>query len=689
MSKNYRGKSFKGQKQVNRDFSYADIRGVNFNNTILRNVNFTGAKAGLALHWLLILYSFSVLLAILSGVASAIASFAVGFTVYTNKISIVSPVEFCNLLSTLLIVLSIFIFLFTVSSKGFIISLGISLSSLIPFFIVGVLFSSEYFATIGASFFIGTTGLILTVASLAALALSAAIAMAVVEFLPKSIALVTTLVISVATATIFSRMQSLNPTIVLIVGLPETLIVTLVGNYIAWQALEENEKFTWIRNLAITIAITGGTSFRGADLTDANFMQARLKNTDFREANLTRTSWLHVKKINLSLAGKNYLKSLKIRQLLITRDGQGKNFDYTDLRGVNLQGANLQNASFIGANLSEANLQDANLSKAKLKQTQLDGANLTGACLTGACIEDWGITSETQLHGVQCDYIFMKLVEQGDFNENPRRKPDNWNENFKEGDFADLMAPLVKTLLELYHSQQVEPRAVQLAFNQLVENNPGAELSLLSVETRGKNNDKLLIKAHIGNDANASELSAEYFSYYNQYKSLSTEVLWSLLAEKDKTILMLAGQVDEALKTAIKRPSFYAENYHNQGDTMSDKSESSSYNLTGAKFGGGFAGTGGTQSGGIFNDYSSNPSLAEAAAEIQQLLQQLETTNPTATNADKRAVVNQAIDAIENNAALKARVIAALNSSGTEALKTAINHPLAKNMMPFIEELGD
>ncbi|MEC4814756.1 MAG: hypothetical protein SAK29_15965 [Scytonema sp. PMC 1069.18] len=130
-----------------------------------------------------------------------------------------------------------------------------------------------------------------------------------------------------------------------------------------------------------------------------------------------------------------------------------------------------------------------------------------------------------------------------------------------------------------------------------------------------------------------------------------------------------------------KRP-----NVHHQGDIVSEKSN---YTFNNSKFGGGFAGTGGTQSGGTFYDYSSNPSLTEAAAEIQQLLQQLEANNPTTTNADKRAVVNQAIEAIENNPALKAKAIAALNASGSEALKGAINHPLAKNMMPFIEELAD
>jgi tetratricopeptide (TPR) repeat protein len=143
---------------------------------------------------------------------------------------------------------------------------------------------------------------------------------------------------------------------------------------------------------------------------------------------------------------------------------------------------------------------------------------------------------------------------------------------------------------------------------------------------------------------------------------------------------------DDEMSRRVARLEKRPNKVYHQGDIVSEKSN---YTFNNSKFGGGFAGTGGTQSGGTLYDYSSNPSLTKAAAEIQQLLQQLEATNPTTTSVNKRAVVNQAIEAIENNPALKATVIAALNASGPESLKGAINHPLAKNIMPFIEELAD
>ena len=56
--------------------------------------------------------------------------------------------------------------------------------------------------------------------------------------------------------------------------------------------------------------------------------------------------------------------------------------------------------------------------------------------------------------------------------------------------------------------------------------------------------------------------------------------------------------------------------------------------------------------------------LAEAAAEIQQLLKQLKKTNPTATDAEKIAHVND-----ETTPSFKRRVVGALQGSGEDAIE--------------------
>ncbi|NEN96293.1 MAG: hypothetical protein F6K50_12330 [Moorea sp. SIO3I7] len=162
-----------------------------------------------------------------------------------------------------------------------------------------------------------------------------------------------------------------------------------------------------------------------------------------------------------------------------------------------------------------------------------------------------------------------------------------------------------------------------------------------------------------------------------ELNSLSQDALLRLIQEKDNLINLLIRQVE----TALQRPSFYAENYHNEGNTMSEQRINN--DLSGAKFGGGFANR--DQHGGTFNDYSKDHNLTEAAAEIQQLLEQLSQTNPTSTNAEKMAVVAKAVDQIEDKPTLKQRMINVLKTGGTEAFKEAVDHPLVNVLLAAIE----
>ncbi len=62
--------------------------------------------------------------------------------------------------------------------------------------------------------------------------------------------------------------------------------------------------------------------------------------------------------------------------------------------------------------------------------------------------------------------------------------------------------------------------------------------------------------------------------------------------------------------------------------------------------------------------------LAEAAAEIQQLLEQLEKTNPIATEAEKVAYVND-----ETTRSFKRRVVGALQAGSEAAIEEFLGNP--------------
>ena len=96
----------------------------------------------------------------------------------------------------------------------------------------------------------------------------------------------------------------------------------------------------------------------------------------------------------------------------------------------------------------------------------------------------------------------------------------------------------------------------------------------------------------------------------------------------------------------------------------------------------------GAKVGGVINE-AEKQNLADAAQEIQQLLEQLSETYPTTTSREKNIVVGEAVDRIEGNPPLKAKVINALKAGGTEAFKEAIEHPLVNILVATIEGWRD
>ncbi|MGL4497949.1 MAG: pentapeptide repeat-containing protein, partial [Planktothrix sp.] len=220
-------------------------------------------------------------------------------------------------------------------------------------------------------------------------------------------------------------------------------------------------------------------------------------------------------------------------------------------------------------------LEGANLTRAKLAKAQLYGTNLTNAILTGACIQDWAISLDTQFEGIKCEYIYMRLETKE--NPDPWRKPDNRNEIFKDGDFSDFIAPIIKTqklyqtqnvdlrkvaenytILDLFHHEGVDPGAAAIAFQRLIDKYPESGLRVLSIQGRG--NEKIHFQAQVTDDVNRSVLSQEYSAIYNQIKSgtyTDLQAFLAAVAEKDQQI----RRFQELLENAIQQPKFYVETY--------------------------------------------------------------------------------------------------------------------------------
>lgn len=177
-----------------------------------------------------------------------------------------------------------------------------------------------------------------------------------------------------------------------------------------------------------------------------------------------------------------------------------------------------------------------------------------------------------------------------------------------------------------------------------------------------------------------SEVGVKHFKQDDQVLTSMPTVFQVLLTEKERQIQMLASMIG----IAITRPGIYAETYQNQRNTMlSTNSETSKYDLRSAQFSGGFAETvQGNQVGGTQHNYASTDrqTLAEAAAEIQKLLKQLEETNPTATKPERQDFINLAIPL-----AKRTRILNALEAGGKAALEGFLDNPYLNVAMAVIE----
>ena len=78
--------------------------------------------------------------------------------------------------------------------------------------------------------------------------------------------------------------------------------------------------------------------------------------------------------------------------------------------------------------------------------------------------------------------------------------------------------------------------------------------------------------------------------------------------------------------------------------------------------------------------------IADAAQEIQALLEQLDKFYDTNTNTGKMALTLEAIQRIENNPTLAKRILSALATGSVKAFEQFLNHPAASFVVGALED---
>ncbi|RAM50841.1 MAG: hypothetical protein C6Y22_15195 [Hapalosiphonaceae cyanobacterium JJU2] len=528
---NLRGRSFKDQDLTVANFSGADIRGADFSNAILKNADFRGAKAGLQRSWVIGLLIALFLLSALSGFASEYVIYALYRLIYPD-----ADLQYRIISGTATLVVLIF-FSFLTTYKNLDTSLNISIfisaiaSSVITATIstLSIKDSGDYKRIGGASF----AGVVAATIVDAGIIDSAIIILgvskvknryfAIFAFIIGCAAFFSSIVVS-ATRHDIDQLSFRVVTGIVIIS------ILLLSIHIAQNAMKADHRYSLIYKTAIAFGATNGTSFRGADLTNADFTKATLKNTDFREANLTRTRFYQAKKLDFARLDNTILSNPEVLNLLVTGNGQKKSYCGANLKGANLIRAGLKGANFKEADINEATFQEANLEWANLTLTQAVGTDFTKAHMTGACVEAWNIESTTKLDNVDCRFIYLLENPKPETDDRERRPSSG---EFQPGEFTKLFEEVLNTV-DLIFRNGIDWKAFVAAFKQVQVANGDTELAIQSIENKG--DGVVVVKVAVPDGADKEKIHSDFIHNYQLALQAVEEKYKTLLQAKDEEI---------------------------------------------------------------------------------------------------------------------------------------------------------
>lgn len=269
-----RSKSFVGRDLSGVNLSGSDIRGTDFTSAVLQNANFTGVRAGL-------LPVQKSIICIASVTASLLLGGLAGWVDALVELEFHNSDGFGGIAPTIsakwIVLIIMLIFGYVAQRHGIIAGFSTFTVALVV-------------AVVGA--FITTS--FVSIAGAIVIAITVVAFIAVVTAIIVILSLTTALAINVNAGAIVLAAFTPMFTLVAVPTASESavilaIVVTLLSAYISWRTYLGDERHTGLRAIAVHLATRKGTNFRGADLTNADFSQARLQGANFNDAIFKRT----------------------------------------------------------------------------------------------------------------------------------------------------------------------------------------------------------------------------------------------------------------------------------------------------------------------------------------------------------------------------------------------------------------
>ncbi|GJD23557.1 pentapeptide repeat protein [Rivularia sp. IAM M-261] len=405
------------------------------------------------------------------------------------------------------------------------------------------------------------------------------------------------------------------------------------------------------------------TILKFADFTNANLSQANLSRTDLRSTNFTNCN---LSEANLSRAD---LSEAYLRKAYLYKANLSKSV----LNKAVLFNADLSYANLSQADLDLAVLKDTYLQNADLTGVQVRGSNFLGACLTGACI-DWNINRKTNLTNVICDYVYLKNIYGAGFT---NRYPANGT--FQPGEFTRRFEQISETIEIVFANGGI--KEFDQSFQKLQQEYPEQVLEVEVIEP--KNDTEFVARMRTFPKAEQEDTQIFY-----EEQLLLAKATYELQARNQTIELYKQHSADimELAKLALGKEKLPI-NLTIEATAMSN-SDGFTNNLQGANIAN-FANQvsdNARQQANQHNYSSETKSLADAAKEIQMLLEQLSVDYPSDTMKGKYTLANEVIRHIDNNPSLSQRIVSAFSAGSVSALGQFLNHPAASFVISALED---
>jgi len=269
--KNLQGKSFKGTDLQCTNFSGSDLRGADFSGAKLSGADFSNAVTGMKISSKILIFIFALLFSLCSGYIAMLAG--------STTQGMIKSADSHERISGYITIAFLVIFTGFASWKG----IFKAIRNVLPFLIAIPIVLGLFMLLSGLGTGKGAYYGFLVMLLMTLMFVVGTISRVTAGTLASNILF---LIVAIGGG-FFGRSVG---------GGLGTIVMAISCAYISKHALKAENPTSMLWKIALSIGTYFGTSFKNADLTQAIFRDASVRNTNFSGANLTEVDWTNAKK---------------------------------------------------------------------------------------------------------------------------------------------------------------------------------------------------------------------------------------------------------------------------------------------------------------------------------------------------------------------------------------------------------